>query len=130
MAKLLDANLALRYFLNDLPEQAKAVEELVKKTEVKLVLTDLVVAEIVWVFQSTYKLERFDIANKIKALINLKCIESNKTLLEKTLIYYVEYNISFIDAYLAAFNEQYKLEGIYSFDKGLDKIKGVKRFKP
>lgn len=130
MAKLLDANLALRYFLNDLPEQAKAVEELVKKTEVKLVLTDLVVAEIVWVLQSTYKLERFDIANKIKALINLKCIESNKTLLEKTLIYYVEYNISFIDAYLAAFSDQYKLEGIYSFDKGLDKIKEVKRFEP
>ena len=128
--KLLDANFVLRFLLKDHPLQSQAVKEVLESKNETLLLQDLAVAEVVWVLTSVYKLSKEDIAEKIYNLLSLNSIFSNKSLLIRVLYFYRNFNISFIDAYLTAFCEQEKLEGIYSFDKGLDKIKLVKRFEP
>ena|SRR3989344_3881929 len=128
--KLLDANFVLRFLLKDHPLQSQAVKEVLESKNETLLLQDLAVAEVVWVLTSVYKLSKEDIAEKIYNLLSLNSIFSNKSLLIRVLYFYRNFNISFIDAYLTAFCEQEKLEGIYSFDKGLDKIKQIKRFEP
>jgi predicted nucleic acid-binding protein len=62
--------------------------------------------------------------------LSLDIFICNNQFLNRTLIIYKENNISYTDAYLLAFSIEKKLEGIYSFDKGLDKVKEVRRFKP
>lgn len=128
--KLLDANIILRFLLKDYPKQAEAVKRVLETETEVLFLSDMVVAEVIWVLTSFYKLTREATGEKIYDLININSIYSNKDLLIRALYFYRNFNIEFIDSYLAAYCEQNKLEGIYSFDKGLDKIKEIKRFKP
>jgi len=48
-------------------------------------------------------------------------------LLPRILAFYVEKNISFIDAYLVVLMAKKKIKKIYSFDKDFDKIPGILR---
>lgn len=128
--KLLDANLILRFLLKDNLNQFKSAEAIFENPEESLYLSELVVAEVIWVLTSYYNFSKEEAGKKIYYLLKLPTIETNQPLLIRTLYFYNNFNINFIDAYLAAFCEQNNLEGIYSFDKGLDKIKSVKRLKP
>lgn len=130
MAKLLDTNLIIRFLINDFPQQANAVEKLLKNTHEVLILPDVVVVEIIYVLQSNYKFSKEEAVDKVYAFIQTSAIICNRALIFNTLVTYLNHSISFVDAYLAAYSEIEKLEGIYSFDKGLDKIKSAKRFKP
>jgi predicted nucleic acid-binding protein len=68
-----DTNLFLRYLTNDIPAQADAVEELLKRAkrgELTLVTNALVLAETVWTLESFYHLERTDIKEKVLGIIN------------------------------------------------------------
>lgn len=129
MAKLIDANVIIRFLVKDNLTQAKAVKQLLLTSE-DLLLSDLVLAEIVWVLQSVYKLTKEEIIEKLLELLRLKKLLANYSLLMNSLLIYKKYNVSFIDAYLTAYAEEKKLEGIYSFDKGLDKIKTIRRVEP
>lgn len=128
--KLIDSNLLLRFLTNDDLTQAEAVEKLLKFSPEPILLPDVTITEVVWVLSSFYRLSKEEIAEKIYILLSSRNIECNKALLLRSLYFYRATNISFIDAYLAAYCEEENLEGIYSFDKDLDKIKEVKRFKP
>ena len=128
MPKLVDTNLIVRFLVNDNPTQALAAEKVFKEND--LVLTDMVLAEVVWTLQSFYKFSRQDIVGKLYDFLQAKNLIFNHELILNSLFIYLNHNVSFVDAYLVAYSEQEELEGIYSFDKGLDKIKKVKRFKP
>ena len=128
--KLLDTNFILRFLLKDNLQQFQVAKKILNDPAESLYITDMVAAEIVWVLTSFYKFSRDQITEKLFLLLNLPSIQSNKSVLIRSLYLYRNFNISFIDAYLAAYAEEEKLEGIYSFDKGLDKIKEIKRFVP
>lgn len=130
MSKLIDSNLIVRFLLQDHKEHSPAATRLFSNIKEDLYLTDVVIAEVIWVLTSFYKLPKQEVAEKVYHLLTLANIESNRPLLIRGLYFWRNYNIAFIDAYLVAFCEQENLEGIYSFDKGFDKIKEVKRFKP
>ena len=130
MAKILDTNLIIRFLINDYPQQADKVEKILKDVSEELILTDVVVAEIIYVLQSNYKLSKEATVDKLYKLIQNSTLICHRELIFNTLFIYLNHNISFVDAYLLAFCEQENLEGIYSFDEGLDKIKSIKRFKP
>lgn len=130
MAKILDTNLIVRFLINDSPKQADKVERLLKNPSEVLILTDVVTAEVIYVLQSNYKFSKDQTVDKLYKLIQNSNLICHKELIFNTLFTYLNYNISFIDAYLTAYVELNRLEGIYSFDEGLDKIKSVKRFKP
>lgn len=62
-----DANLFLRYFTNDVPDQADAVEALLDRCaagKLQLVTTVMSVTEIVWTLDSYYGLSRDDRASE------------------------------------------------------------------
>ena len=128
--KLLDTNLILRFLLKDDLKQFNSARIIFENPEENLYLNELVVAEVIWVLTSFYKFSKEKAGEKIYYLLKLPTIETNRPLLMRTLYFYNNFNINFVDAYLVAFCEQNSLEGIYSFDKVLDKIKSIKRLKP
>lgn len=128
--KLLDTNFILRFLLQDLPNQFLSTKKIIQNIQEDLAITDVTLAEVVWVLTSFYKFSKEETANKIYNLINLPNITTNKQIIIMTIFLYREFPISFVDAYQIAYAAEEKLEGIYSFDKGLDKIKDVKRFEP
>lgn len=128
--KLVDANLIIRFLLKDHPSQSPAAKKILSNFQENLLLTDIIAAEIIWLLTSYYKFSKEEAIEKIYPVLNLPNIECNKSILIRALYYYRNFNIDYIDAYLTAYAEEEKLGGIYSFDKGLDKIKGIKRFEP
>lgn len=128
--KLIDTNVIIRFLLKDHPIQSPAAKKLLSNFQERLLLTDVAVAEAIWLLTSYYKLSKEEAAEKIYPIFNFPNIESNKSVLIRVLYFYRNFNIDYIDAYLTAYAEEENLEGIYSFDKDLDKIKSVKRFEP
>lgn len=126
---LIDTNLLVRYFVEDDPKKADAVEKLLKDPHKNLMLLDVTFAEAVWVLSSFYSLEKEQIINNLSALLDIPSIIANRKVLHKALEYFVNYNISFIDAYQAGFAQAGDLE-IYSYDKDFDKLADIKRIEP
>ncbi len=127
---LIDTNLIIRYLVNDDPPKAAAVERLLKQTTCKLVLPDMVFAEIIWVLGSYYQLPKEQIVDKLRALLQVPSIAGNKAVLDKAVSLFGVQNVSFIDAYLAALAQTDKIQVIYSYDRDFDKFSGVKRQEP
>lgn len=130
MVKLLDANLIVRYLTQDNLRQAKAFESLLKTTREKLIITDVTMAEIVWVLSSYYELPKNKIIEKIEGILGLEIFEINRDIIGQALAYYRQYNLDWIDAYLAAYGKRNKIKTILSYDRDLDKISEIKRKEP
>lgn len=127
MSDFIDSNLILRFILDD--SGAERTEKLLKGKR-KFILTDVTVAEIVWVLGSFYKWDRETIADVITGLINLDSIISDRELFLITLKLFKMYKVDFIDAYLAASVIRDGKGNIYSSDRDFDKIRGIKRVEP
>ena len=129
MEKVLDANIIIRFLVDDDKEKTNAIEKLIRSNET-LILTDVTIAEIIWVLSSYYKEPKKDIVKKITALIHLPSIKCNKKVIITALSFFEKHNIDWIDAYLAAYTKENDLKEIYSYDLDLDKIKSIKRLTP
>jgi len=129
MEKILDANIVIRYLVEDDKKKVDAIESLLQSKEI-LLLTDVTISEIIWVLSSYYQETRQDIARKITVLIYLPSIKCNKNLILRALEIYQKNNLDWIDAYLSAYALENNLKEIYSYDQDLDKIKKIKRVEP
>ncbi len=126
-----DTNLFLRYLTNDVPAQADAVEQLLRRAssgEIVLVINSLVIAEIVWTLESYYDLARDSIKDKILAILNTPGIEAaEEGLLLQAIFWYVDKNIDFIDAWNAAWMLDQGLTTACTFDyKHFSRIEGIR----
>jgi len=130
-----DTNLFIRYLTNDDPIKADRVEKMLDQAgrqKIKLVTAEIVLAEVVWVLESYYTLEKKQITEMLKAILATPGLEVlNRKLVEKALQLYANQNIDFVDAYIVALMEKLKISGIYSFDKKhLDRITSIRRLEP
>ena len=131
----IDTNLYIRYFTNDDPTLADRVEQLLDDAvagAVQLVTTELVMAESVWVLESSYHLSHAQIAPLIRGIIATPGMEViNGDLIGKALVIYELQNIDFVDAYIAALMEKQGIKDIYSYDrKHLSRVKTINRKEP
>lgn len=126
---LIDTNLIIRFLVNDNPKKVSRVEKLLRNKNNKNILLDTVVAEIIWVLSSYYSLNKEDIVEKIKALIHVDTIECNAFLLNRSLTLWQDYNISYIDAYLAAISELGNIT-LYTYDKKFNSIATITTKEP
>jgi predicted nucleic acid-binding protein len=134
-ASFLDANIFIRYLTNDDPAKADRVEKLLDQAAgggKQLLTTEMVIAEVVWVLESFYKLDNRAIGPMVKAILATPGLEViNGTLVEKAVEHYMGKNIDFIDGYIAAVMERRKVSEIFSYDKKhLDRIKTIQRLEP
>jgi len=125
-----DTNLFLRYLTNDVPEQADAVERLLRRAaagEIGLVTNGLVLAEIVWVLESYYHLPPPAIREKILAILNTPGLDvPDSGLVLQAITWYAEQNVDFIDAYNAAWMQEQGINTVYTFDqRHFTRLRGI-----
>lgn len=136
MVRFLDTNVLLRFLINDDKPKAEATLELLKRVnsgEEKLVTTDVVLAELVWVLESprSYGLSRSEIADFIESIVAVRGLHiPGKSLFPRVIELYRKGDIDFVDAYNAAAMERAGVQEIYSYDRHFDLIGSVRRLEP
>ena len=130
---LLDTNVIVRFLTGDHPAHSPRCRSLFVRAaagDVTLVVTDLALAETVWVLHSFYKLDRGAIVAALKDLIESAGIEvQNKARLLSALRSFAQTDVNFVDAYHAAIAAAESI-AIASFDRDFDQFAGVKRVEP
>ncbi|MDH7579100.1 MAG: PIN domain-containing protein [Bacillota bacterium] len=133
-ARALDANVILRFLTDDVPEQANRCTELLKRVEAgteEVWLPDLALADIIWTLEKFYKQPKTRVRDLIGPILNLRSLRfSSKRTAQKALQLYVEKNLDWTDAVIAAQVLARKQGEIYSYDKDFDKVEGVTRLEP
>ena len=112
---LIDANVILRYLLNDVEEMASDAEKIIKIGAWTL---PEVIAEVIYVLKSVYKIERGEISNAILKILEEIEVERKNIVIESVKIF-SETNLDFVDCILIAYNRLENVE-IFSFDKKLN----------
>lgn len=122
---VVDTNAFLRLLLNDIPQQARQVEHLIrqaKKEEVKIIVPQIVIFEIEFVLRGYYNFEKQEIIEKLKVLLSSSyfAIES-LSVFQEAINLYEENNISLTDCFLIAKAEAEKAD-LFTFDQKLKKL--------
>jgi len=118
---VIDTNLLVRYLTEDDPSKANDVKRLLLKAardEVRLLIPSVVIAELVWVLQSFYKLERSEIVPLLNAIMHTHGVDvSEKTVVSEAIALYRDKTIDFIDAWIVAFAKEAGVRAVYTFDR-------------
>ena len=115
---IFDANMILRYLLNDNEEMASEAEAHLQKDEV--CVTVEIIAEVVYVLKGVYSLGRETICDTLKDFLGMLYCRDRDIVLA-ALDIYAEKNLDFVDCVLYAYNKIRKYE-IATFDKQLLKL--------
>jgi len=113
----LDTNYILRYLLNDDEKMASIAEEVILHKEVHI--SNEVWAEVVYVLEGVYGLEKEEISDVLLSLLksdNIKVIDKYK--LFKALELFALKKLDFVDCLLCAYAN---IDEIRTFDKQLNK---------
>ena len=125
-----DTNLFIRYFTNEPPKQAEKARKLfesISKGENELYVCDLIAAEIVYVLESVYCLNKKEIADKLLAIVEHENVTiENQAIILEALELYAEKNLDFTDAYLAAHAKKAGYEEVCTFDEDFKKLNFIK----
>ncbi len=116
---IIDANIVLRYILNDHTELSEKATKIIENQSVLLPLE--VACEVVYVLQKVYLIERDQICLFLKELINQKLVIVEKSdIFIAALEYYSQTKFDFVDALLWAYSSVNK-QTVLTFDKKLAK---------
>ncbi|MDO8673537.1 MAG: PIN domain-containing protein [Dehalococcoidia bacterium] len=130
----LDTNIILRHVLGDHPDhspRATAYLARVEQGEIEVYTSDTVIFEVVFTLQRQYQQPRAEIRQAILPLIELPgIILPGKRRYRQVFDLYVELNLSFADTYHAVLMRHLNIDEIVTFDRGFDRIPGVKRCEP
>ncbi|SHE90469.1 Predicted nucleic-acid-binding protein, contains PIN domain [Thermoanaerobacter uzonensis DSM 18761] len=118
--KIVDANIILRYLLNDTEELAEKAAEILENYEV-FVPTG-VIAEIVYVLEKVYKVKNDEISDTLRELIEYENLKVDDfEVIEEALKLYSKRKLDFVDTLLYAYHKVKNYE-VYTFDKQLQKL--------
>lgn len=130
MSAFLDTNVLIRHLTGDPPAQARRARAFLAAAG-ELLLPDLIVAEVVYVLESFYEVERERVAELIRAVIGFPAVVVvDEPLLLRALEVYEVDRIDFAEAYLVASAEASGVNTIASFDRSIDRIATVQRIEP
>lgn len=125
-----DSNILVRHLTGDPPDQAERATAFLRDAE-NLILVDLVVAEVVYVLESVYDLERDRVAELVRAVLGFPAIlVLDAPLLLRALEIYEVHRIHFAEAYLAACAEVSGVGAVASFDRTIDRVGTIHRIEP
>ncbi|MDA8172569.1 MAG: type II toxin-antitoxin system VapC family toxin [Nitrospiraceae bacterium] len=116
-----DTNLLIRYLINDDARKAQIVDALLKKAgngEVHILLPGIVVAELVWVLESFYRMKAAEIADLVDSILNTPGLTvSDDVIVRSALKRYRTEGVDLVDAWIAAFAQKNGAREIHTFDK-------------
>ncbi|MYH18527.1 MAG: type II toxin-antitoxin system VapC family toxin [Gemmatimonadetes bacterium] len=131
MKFLLDTNVLLRFLRDDHPNHSPAAQSLFSDAsdgKCVLVLTEVAVAEAVWVLESFFRTRRTDIAEGLSKVITcagVRCMRQFEMI--DALNRYAYTNCDFLDCYLAALAAA-SGDHVATFDRDFDRFDDVKRW--
>jgi predicted nucleic-acid-binding protein len=130
LSAFVDTNVLVRHLTGDpAPMAAKATAFL--RQEQELLLTDVVVAETVYVLESFYESPREQVAQAIQALLAMPSVVAiDGALLRRATEVYEVDRLDFAEAYLVACAESTGVNRIASFDQSIDRVGTVARVEP
>lgn len=127
---LLDTNILVRHLTGDPPSQARRATASLRANH-ELILTDVVLAELVYVLESYYERPRQEVAQAGRSLLALPSIAAfDHDLLLRAIELYESERLDFADAYLAAAAELWGVGIVASFDRRLDRVRAIRRVEP
>ncbi|HVU79112.1 MAG TPA: type II toxin-antitoxin system VapC family toxin [Gaiellaceae bacterium] len=130
MSAFVDTNVLIRHLTGDPPGQARRATAFLEEAD-ELLLPDLIVAEVVYVLESFYEVERLRVAELTRAIIGFPAVVVADTpLLLRALEVYEVNRLDFADAYLVASAEASGVDTIASFDQAIDRVPTVSRIEP
>jgi predicted nucleic acid-binding protein len=130
VSAFLDTNVLIRHLTGDPPALARRASAFLAKAD-ELLLPDLIVAEVVYVLESFYEVERARVAELVRAVIGFPAIVVvDVPLLLRALEVYELDRIDFAEAYLVASAEASGVGAIASFDRSIDRVSTVRRIEP
>ncbi|GGJ71342.1 putative nucleic-acid-binding protein [Anoxybacillus voinovskiensis] len=118
--KIVDANIVLRYLLNDHDDLSAKAAAIIENN--KVLLPNEVVVEVVYVLEKVYRVKNDEICDTLLELFKYDNIDvDDMEILEEALILFKERRLDFVDTLLYAYN---KVKGyqVYTFDKKLNKL--------
>jgi predicted nucleic acid-binding protein len=130
LSSFVDSNILVRHLTGDPPEQAQRATDFLRGGE-SLILVDLVVAEVVYVLESVYEVERERVAELVRAVVGFPAVVvPDEALLLRTLEIYEQYRTHFAESYLAACAEVSGVGVVASFDRDIDRVPTIHRLEP
>lgn len=122
---VIDANVILRYLLDDHPNLSKLAMEFmtrVKTGEQEGFIPEGVLVECVYVLLKLYRVPRTEIAGSLEGILNYKgVVNQDLAVLRKALGLFAERNVDIVDAIVHALAEE-RGWSCFSFDKDMDKL--------
>ena len=130
MSAFVDTNVLIRHLTGDPPAQARRATTFLEQAD-ELLLPDLIVAEVVYVLESFYEVDRTRVAELVRAIIGFPAmVLIDEPVLLRALEVYEVNRLDFADSYLVATAEASGVGVIASFDRSIDRVPTVTRIEP
>ena len=130
MRAFVDTNVLIRHLTEDPPDLAARATRFLREAD-ELLLADLIVAEVVYVLESFYELERSRVAELVRAIVAFEAIRVvDEGLLLRAVEVYELDRLDFAEAYLVASAERSAVGVVASFDRSIDRVTTVVRLEP
>lgn len=130
MSAFIDTNIIVRHLTGDPADMAARATTFLESAS-GLLLTDLVLAETVYVLESFYHVPHAKVAEAMRSLIAFKAVITvDPALLLRALEVYEVDRLDFAEAYLVASAESSGVNRIVSYDKSIDRITTIERIEP
>jgi predicted nucleic-acid-binding protein len=130
VSAFVDTNILIRHLTGDPPAQAARATRFLADAD-ELLLVDLIVAEVVYVLESYYEVERPRVADMVRAIIGFEPIRVvDEDLVLRAIEVYELDRLDFAEAYLVASAERSGVGAVASFDRSIDRVRSVERIEP
>ena len=130
MSCFVDTNIFVRHLTGDPSDMAERASMFLAGAE-RLYLTDLVLAETVYVLESFYEVPHQQVATAMRSLLALPSIVTvDPALLLRTIEIYEIDRLDLAEAYLVACAEVTGIGQVASFDRAIDRVPSVERIEP
>jgi len=125
-----DTNVLIRHLTGEPPAQARRATRYLEQAD-ELLLPDLILAEVAYVLESFYEVERVEVASTLRSILAFPAIRVlDVELLQRAVEVYEVHRLDFADAYLVASAERTGIGVIVSFDRSIDRVGTIRREEP
>ncbi|MCU0491178.1 MAG: type II toxin-antitoxin system VapC family toxin [Chloroflexaceae bacterium] len=133
-ARLIDANIILRFLLGDDAGQSPRCHALFARVEQgheTVYLPEVALSDVIWTLRSYYKWPKPQIKQFVLALLAMEALTMQRKAVVLTAIsFFCDYNVDFSDALIAAEGLELGLVEVYTFDKDFKRLPGIVRCEP
>jgi predicted nucleic acid-binding protein len=130
VSAFVDTNILVRHLTGDPADMAARATAYLADAD-DLYLTDLIVAETVYVLESFYEAPRDQVADAMRSLVSMRSVVAvDPALLLRAIEVYETDRLDFAEAYLVACAESTGIGRVASFDRSIDRVGTVERVEP